>query len=44
MAEIAGELNRSPRTVEQHILNMRTRFGCSNIGQLIAYGKDLDLV
>ena len=44
MARVAAELSISPRTVEQHILNMRERFGCSNISQLVAYGKDMDLV
>lgn len=44
MVAIARELNRSPRTVEHHIRNMRNRFKCANIGQLIAYGKDLDLL
>jgi len=44
MAQVADDLSISSRTVEQHILNMRERFGCANIGQLIAFGKDTGLV
>jgi len=44
MAETAEELCISARTVEQHILNMRTRFDCSNVSQLVAFAKDRGLV
>lgn len=44
MAGIAAELCRSPRTVERHILNMRTRFQCANTSQLVAFGKDMGLI
>lgn len=44
MSEVAETLCISARTVEQHVVNMRSRFECSNTGQLIAYGKDMGLV
>ncbi len=44
MAKSASELFISSRTVEQHILNMRNRFDCANISQLVAFGKDMGLI
>lgn len=44
MAQIAAEFSISARTVEQHVFNMRERFECANIGQLVAFGKDMGLV
>ena len=42
-AKIATALSISPRTVEQHVQNMRQRFECTTIGQLVAFAKDMDL-